>query len=190
MDKNFFNLYTKESSKKISKSPRSSAPSSSTSSSHESPASSSSLLQIQDPDDLRSVFNKFDANGDGKISSSELESMLNCLGNLGSAQEAESMMQAADLDGDGYISLEEFLSVNTMDMDSGSCMEDLRSAFAVFDRDRNGLISAEELQHVLGAMGEKTSVGDCRMMINGVDRNGDGAVNFEEFMEMMTRSKA
>ncbi|RWR94683.1 putative calcium-binding protein CML25 [Cinnamomum micranthum f. kanehirae] len=187
MGKNFFNLYKKESSKEISKSPHSSAPSSS----HESPpSSSSSLLQIQDPDDLRSVFNKFDANGDGKISSSELESMLNCFGNLGSAQEAESMMQAADLDGDGYISLEEFLSVNTMEMDSGSCMEDLRSAFEVFDQDRNGLISAEELQHVLGAMGEKASLGDCRMMINGVDRNGDGAVNFEEFIKMMTRSRA
>lgn len=117
--------------------------------------------------------------------------MLSCLGNtLVSAEEAALMMTEADLDGDGYISLEEFLSVNTMGVDSVSCMEDLRSAFAVFDRDRNGLISAEELQHVLGAMGEKASLGDCRMMIDGVDRNGDGAVNFEEFKEMMTRSRA
>ncbi|RWR94123.1 putative calcium-binding protein CML25 [Cinnamomum micranthum f. kanehirae] len=151
-------------------------------------ASSSILLQIQDPNDLRMVFEKVDSDGDGKISSSELGSMLQSLGRQGSAEEVELMMRAVDLDGDGCISLGEFLSVTTRERDPGSCLEDLKGAFGVFDRDRNGLISAEELHRVLGEMGESASLADCRVMIDVIDQKGDGAVNFDEFVAMMTRS--
>lgn len=116
--------------------------------------------------------------------------MLKCLGHSGSTEEVEAMMSAADLDGDGFISLEEFMSVNTTETDSNKCLEDLRNAFTLYDRDKNGLISAEELHHVLRSMGDQASLADCKSMIKGIDRNGDGAVNFEEFVQMMTRSPA
>ncbi|XXG54210.1 hypothetical protein AAC387_Pa03g2154 [Persea americana] len=195
MGRNFFNLRKKNKpSKTRSKSSSSSSdPSVSSSSSPRSPlpsSSSSHAFRIQDSNDLRLVFNKYDANGDGKISSSELGSMLKCLGHLGSTEEVEAMMSAADLDGDGFISLEEFMSVNTTETDSNKCLEDLRNAFTLYDRDKNGLISAEELHHVLRSMGDKASLADCKSMIKGIDRNGDGAVNFEEFVQMMTRSPA
>ncbi|XP_058077215.1 probable calcium-binding protein CML23 [Magnolia sinica] len=145
-------------------------------------------LQIHRSGDLRLVFDKYDSNGDGKISSAELESMLRSFGSSDPVEEAESMVRAADLDGDGYISLEEFLSVNVAEKDSSKCLEDLRNAFDLFDHDKNGLISAEELHHVMLAIGEKASLNDCQQMIKGIDQNGDGAVNFDEFLRMMTQS--
>ncbi|XP_068663741.1 probable calcium-binding protein CML10 [Aristolochia californica] len=182
-------------SNKKSKSP---PPESTTSSSSSgSPLSSAGIApspsfvrRVHNSDDLRHVFDKFDANGDGKISLSELDAMLRCLGCQGTPDEAEAMMQAADLDGDGFISLDEFISVNKSETDSVKCMEDLRNAFTVFDRDKNGVITAEELYHVLRSMGEKTSLAECKSMIKGIDKNGDGAVNFEEFIQMMSRSSA
>lgn len=40
-----------------------------------------------------------------------------------------------------------------------------------------------------GAMGESASLADCKAMIDSTDRNGDRAVNFDDFMAMLTRSK-
>ncbi|CAH1413453.1 unnamed protein product [Lactuca virosa] len=53
------------------------------------------------------IFGKFDANGDGKISSAELGESLKTLGSV-SAEEVKTMMDELDTDGDGFISKEEF----------------------------------------------------------------------------------
>ncbi|KAK1274830.1 putative calcium-binding protein CML25 [Acorus gramineus] len=55
----------------------------------------------------------------------------------------------ADSDGDGFIDLGEFMELNTRDVDDAATLEDLREAFAVFDVNCDGSISAEELHMVL-----------------------------------------
>jgi Ca2+-binding EF-hand superfamily protein len=69
---------------------------------------------------------------------------------------------------------------------------DLKEAFDVFDGNKDGLISAEELGTVLGSLGlrGRTAAAECRDMIRLVDSDGDGMVNFEEFKRMMTVVKA
>ncbi|KAH6770370.1 Calcium-binding EF-hand family protein [Perilla frutescens var. hirtella] len=53
------------------------------------------------------LFKRFDADGDGRISASELGDALKTLGSA-TADEIKSMMEKIDSDGDGYISKEEF----------------------------------------------------------------------------------
>uniref|UniRef100_R7W3Y9 EF-hand domain-containing protein n=1 Tax=Aegilops tauschii TaxID=37682 RepID=R7W3Y9_AEGTA len=67
--------------------------------------------------------------------------------------------------------------------------QDLRHAFRVFDADGNGVISPAELARVLRGLGEAATVAQCRRMIEGVDRNGDGLVSFDEFKLMMANGK-
>lgn len=138
-------------------------------------------------DEVRKVFNKFDKNGDGKISADELKDVLRSLGSKTSPEEVKRVMDEIDKDGDGYIDFNEFA---TFHLAGGSAdgTKELRDAFDLYDIDQNGLISANELHAVLKKLGEKSSLKDCVNMIKKVDTDGDGHVNFEEFKKMMTRS--
>ncbi|KAK4373373.1 hypothetical protein RND71_008757 [Anisodus tanguticus] len=138
-------------------------------------------------EELKQVFKKFDVNGDGKICSSELGSIMASLGNAATEEELVSMIREVDSDGDGFIDLQEFIELNTKDIDSDEVLENLKDAFSVFDMDKNRSISAEELQTVLRSLGEDCSLAECRKMISGVDCDGDGMINFEEFKIMMVK---
>ena len=63
--------------------------------------------------------------------------------------------------------------------------EELIEAFKVFDRDGNGFISAAELRHVMTNLGEKLTDEEVDEMIREADVDGDGQINYEEFVKMM-----
>ncbi|PKA66995.1 putative calcium-binding protein CML10 [Apostasia shenzhenica] len=149
-----------------------------------SPGSAAATVE----EEMELVFQKFDSNGDGRISSSELGAIFESLGQEVTEEELERMIREADADGDGFISLEEFVDLNTNKVDPSAALEDLRHAFSVFDLDRNGSISAEELARVMRSLGECVSLSQCRKMIDGIDQDGDGLVSFEEFKVMMSKS--
>ena len=60
-----------------------------------------------------------------------------------------------------------------------------KAAFDMFDIDKSGDISADELVSVLGQLGKETSLDDAKDMIRLVDENGDGDIDFREFVIMM-----
>ncbi|KAK9937078.1 hypothetical protein M0R45_013895 [Rubus argutus] len=66
-----------------------------------------------DADDVRvgceRIFKRFDYNGDGKISLTELADALKALGSS-SPEEVRQRMEEIDIDHDGFISLEELLA--------------------------------------------------------------------------------
>lgn len=58
-------------------------------------------------------------------------------------------------------------------------------SFRVFDKDGNGFISKAELSHVMTNLGERLTVKEVDNMIREADIDGDGQVNYEEFVKMM-----
>uniref|UniRef100_A0A5B7BXI5 Putative Calcium-binding EF-hand family protein n=1 Tax=Davidia involucrata TaxID=16924 RepID=A0A5B7BXI5_DAVIN len=140
-------------------------------------------------EEMKRVFSKFDINKDGKISREEYKLAVKALG-LGGRGNAESEVSKAfeviDTDGDGFIDFKEFMEVHNMG--GGVKTTDIQSAFRVFDLDGNGKISAEELLEVLRRLGERCSLESCRKMVRGVDTDGDGLIDINEFMSMMTHT--
>ncbi|GFY93695.1 calcium-binding EF-hand family protein [Actinidia rufa] len=145
-----------------------------------------SVTSLGSMDEVEQVFKKFDTDGDGRISVSELRAVLKALGSETSTEEVGRVMAEIDKDGDGSIDLNEFAEFHRRGAADGDTdSKELREAFDLYDRDKNGLISARELHAVLKNLGEKCSLADCSRMIGSVDVDGDGCVNFEEFKKMM-----
>ncbi|ROT36915.1 calmodulin [Sodiomyces alkalinus F11] len=62
---------------------------------------------------------------------------------------------------------------------------DLVDVFKVFDRDGTGDICPTELQVAMNSLGLKPTLDEVKQMILEIDVDGDGRINFEEFLEIM-----
>lgn len=130
---------------------------------------------------LKNVFKELDTNGDGTLSLKEVER------GLGQAnvdtKRLESMVRHVDSNNSGRIDYTEFIAAcmhRKQVLREDVCMQ----AFRQFDRNGDGEISAQELQHLLGT----TRLSVVRDMINNCDRNGDGKICFDEFVEMLHKN--
>mmetsp|Transcript_4733 Transcript_4733/g.7863 ORF Transcript_4733/g.7863 Transcript_4733/m.7863 type:complete len:153 (-) Transcript_4733:89-547(-) len=64
-------------------------------------------------------------------------------------------------------------------------VQEYKEAFALFDIDGGGTIERHELRHVMGRLGEVLSDEEIEAMLRAVDKNGDGEIDFEEFVALM-----
>jgi len=66
-------------------------------------------------------------------------------------------------------------------------LESFKSAFALFDKDGSGSISADELGTVMRSLGETPTDAQVKQMVAEVDESGDGEIDFDEFCGMMKK---
>lgn len=136
----------------------------------------------------------FDKDGDGTIDSEELASVLQVLGMNPNKEELDILLDSVDADRNGVIDLYEFIDVMRGHLHHGpsdgapTADDELREAFAVFDKDANGFISPDELKSALLNLGEKLDDNEVRAMIMAADRDGNGQIDYEEFIAMMRSS--
>lgn len=117
--------------------------------------------------------------GDEAITSQELEKVMRSLGHHPSEAELRHML--LEVDATGHVTFEKFkalVAASHGDRDSR-----LRIAFDVFDENGDGLVTANELGDVLGQFGMTQE--ELRQILEGADRDGDGALDFEEFQAFM-----
>lgn len=142
-------------------------------------------ISSKDIQHLKKVFESIDKNGDGNITLKELKDGLKDVKNK---DELMAIMEGADTDGSGTINYTEFIAA-TMEQNMYLKEENLRAAFKMFDKDDSGKISIEEMKQALGAEidGQTADEEDWNTLIREVDIDGDGEIDFEEFISMMRK---
>ena len=66
-------------------------------------------------------------------------------------------------------------------------VQEFKEAFNIFDVDGGGTITAEELGEVMKSLGQKPTRAQLEAMVREIDADGDGAIDFPEFLTMMLR---
>ena len=139
--------------------------------------------------ELKKIFFAFDKNGDGKLSKEEfVTGLTNNNNNLNTILKGDSsiegLLKNIDSDNNGYIGFEEFL-IASINKEKILTEKNLKLAFDVFDRDKSGKISQNELKYILGEYNVNAKEHLWQKMIQQIDLNQDGQISYEEFHKMM-----
>ncbi|CAC5377258.1 unnamed protein product [Mytilus coruscus] len=140
--------------------------------------------------EFKEAFSLFDKDNNGQITSSELGTVMRSLGQNPTNADITEMINEVDSDGSGTINFTEFTNMMGKKMENSNPVEDLREAFKIFDKNNDGKIDPNELKKVMVNIGEKLTDEEANEMIKEADVDGDGKVNYEEFVTMMTSKTA
>eukprot|EP00924_Labyrinthula_sp_SR-Ha-C_P000862 augustus_masked-scaffold_7-processed-gene-6.46-mRNA-1 protein AED:0.14 eAED:0.21 QI:0/0/0/1/1/1/2/0/322 len=158
------------------------------------------------------TFMRFDTDKNHKLSKEELLAAMKEVEEDTTMEDVEYILKSADIDGDGEISFTEFIAFQKIKgMFSGNNTntaaeepvdgevvdtekeavenafeESLVRAFKYFDKDGNNLIDPQELKAVLEHHLKRTPTErQVGRLMQKVDIDHDGKINFEEFKKMM-----
>ena len=136
----------------------------------------------------------FDKDGDGKVTGSEVAAALHAHHKNRSEDEIGYMMRMLDFDCNKLVDFSEFLKMAALFESNNNTGElQIKQLYRAFDKDQNGLLSAEEIKQLwnIAPSDENTknlSENEMNEMIQAIDINGDGQIDYEEFLKLMTSS--
>ena len=144
---------------------------------------------------LKRVLNQYDYNGNKKLDATEFEQALAGFGLFPKKVELQALMKFYDVDGDGSISYEEFLSGLRDDLsERRSAM--VEKAFRIMDRDNSGAITVSDVAHMYDVTchkdfieGNKTKeeiIGEFLDTFDGARGNNDGVISKQEWFDYYT----
>ena len=141
----------------------------------------STQFNIQrEENDLKELFKSMDVTGTGQLSKQEFtKKLMELYGENDGKEMADTIFNSLDMDGSGKISYDEFLSA-MINSQKVVTEERLKKAFKMFDKDNSGKLSVKEIRNVFGG-----TEAQWKQVIDEVDLNNDGEVDFEEFKIMM-----
>jgi calmodulin len=130
---------------------------------------------------LKEAFAIFDKDGDGVITIKDFGDVLHSLGQNLTESELQNVAKIMDVNGKGFIDFSEFVQFMTASFTD----DKLRMLFNAFDQDGNGFISKGELKELFSKMVGTITDETVDEMIDGADIDGDGELNYEEFLAMI-----
>lgn len=140
---------------------------------------------MNDEAEYKEAFDIFDKDKKGLITPKELGAVMKSLGQNPTDAELFDMLSEVDLNNNGQIDYNEFLSLMTRKMRDTDTEEELIETFKIFDKDGNGQISAKEIVEIMTALGLQITIEEANDVIKDADRDHDGYINYEEFVRLI-----
>ncbi|KAL0359518.1 UNVERIFIED_CONTAM: Calcium-dependent protein kinase [Sesamum angustifolium] len=140
-------------------------------------------MSVEEVAGIKEGFQLMDTGNKGKIDINELRTGLHKLGHQIPEADLQVLMEAGDIDKDGYLDCAEFVAISVHLRKMGND-DHLRKAFEFFDKNESGYIEIEELREALADEAE-TSEDVINAIIQDVDTDKDGRISYEEFAAMM-----
>lgn len=135
--------------------------------------------------ELRQAFDAFDTGNTGTISFDDFKIAMKKSSNQISDEEVERLFRTLDVGADNEIYYLEFLAA-TLEAHGRITEERLAEAFDRIDSDDSGIISKQNLKQFLG---KNYSDEKIDLILNEVDFDHDGGINFEEFLKIFRQEQ-
>ncbi|XP_076387254.1 troponin C type IIIb isoform X2 [Megachile rotundata] len=139
---------------------------------------------------LKMGFDAFDPDKKGIITSDTVGTILGMMGMKIPSEQLNSVIAEFDPFGSGELSFQDFCGLASRfmeeDTDTEAMQQELREAFRLYDKEGNGYITTDVFRDILHELDDALSPEELDMIIDEVDADGSGTVDFEEFMEVMT----
>ncbi|EPS69957.1 hypothetical protein M569_04806 [Genlisea aurea] len=130
-------------------------------------------------DDRIQALKNFIKGKNRKISIAELKAFVD---GFGRSIDVENLASILDVDRDGFVTSEDVRALIVAEKDRF-----FDRGFKTLDGDNDGRISVADLHSTLRRLGTEISIEECREAIVPYDGDGDGVIDYEEYVKMMTR---
>ena len=138
----------------------------------------------KEKEDLLKTFKQMDVKCNGVLTRQELIDVYSKMYDKTTAEKlVDDIIKAVDFDKSNTINFSEFLAAN-IDYQKALNNQKLRQIFDILDANNTGTISPDELKAFLNIQGDNDGT-LVNQIMSEVDKNGDGLIQFEEFLEMM-----
>ncbi|NWU14060.1 CABP4 protein, partial [Cephalopterus ornatus] len=148
-------------------------------------------LSPEELDGLLDAFKEFDTDQDGYISYKDLGECMRTLGYMPTEMELIEISQHIKMRMGGRVDFEDFVQMMGPKLREETAhmvgVRELKIAFREFDMNGDGEISTAEMREAIAALlGEQLKAQEVDEILQDVDLNGDGHVDFDEFVMMLS----
>ncbi|KAK4300027.1 hypothetical protein Pmani_027745 [Petrolisthes manimaculis] len=137
---------------------------------------------------LRKAFATVDKAKKGYVEAKDLETIFTTMGTAFDIDDLNETIKRVDSEQDGKINFDKFVTIASnflQEDDEETITNELREAFRLYDKEGNGYITTQTLKEILRELDNKLSESDLNEIIDEIDEDGKGKVDFEGFRELM-----